>query len=81
MEGERKEKFQAEGSLRETLNNCREGREIYSQHELKKKPTCSAEAEGLMHSLLQDLKAVSSWDGLKPGRQVSAIKESFPNFF
>lgn len=69
MEGERKEKFQTEGSLRETLRNYREEREMYSQHELKEKSTCPAEAEGLGQSLLQNLKAVSSWNELKPRRQ------------
>lgn len=50
MEGERKEKFQAEGSSRGTLRNCIEEREIFLQHELNEKITCLAEAEGLMQS-------------------------------
>lgn len=50
MEGERKEKFQAEGSSRGTLRNCIEEREIFLQHELNEKITCPAEAEGLMQS-------------------------------
>lgn len=54
---QRGKNFQAEGSLRETLRNCREEREIYLQPELKEKLTCPAEAEGVMQSLLQDLKA------------------------
>lgn len=57
MEGERKEKFHVEGSLRDTLRNCREESEIHSQPELKEKSTCPAEAEGFIQSLLQDLKA------------------------
>lgn len=47
MEGERKEKFKVEGSLRETLRNYRVEREMYSQQELKEKSTCPAEAERL----------------------------------
>lgn len=54
---QRGKNFQAEGSLRETLRNCREEREIYLQPELKVKLTCPVEAEGVMQSLLRDLKA------------------------
>lgn len=51
---------------------------MYSQHELKEKSACPAEAEGLVQNLLQDLKAGEFLELIEAWKTSISCQGEFP---